>query len=242
MSVLLSTKGLGLSPRLAPVDLQIETGEFVGLIGPNGAGKSTLMRAAMGLITAQGHSSIAALPLTQRPRHAAYLGQHNELVWPLACDELVALGWRANPDHRGNGLEPARGLLADLGLAAFASRPLPQLSGGERARVLMARALAQGAPLLVADEPCAALDPAQAAQMAALLRAKADAGGAVFASMHDLPLAARYCTRLIVLQRGHLVAQGQPSDLAADGCIRSVFGVGLEQHATPTGTYWAVTP
>lgn len=242
MSVLLTTKALALPPRLAPVDLQIKAGEFVGLIGPNGAGKSTLMRAAMGLIAAQGVSSIAALPLGQRPRHAAYLAQQNELVWPLACEELVALGWRANPDHRGEGLIEARRLLADLGLGAFASRPLPQLSGGEQARVLMARALAQAAPLLVADEPCAALDPAQAAQMAAILRAKADAGGAVLASMHDLPLAARYCTRLLVMRQGQLVAAGRAADLVAGGAIRTVFGVGLAYHDHPAAGYWALTP
>lgn len=240
MSLLLEIKGLAVAGRLHPSALQIKAGEFVGLIGPNGAGKTTLLRAALGLIKAQGFSSITAHPIPVRPRHAAYLAQDRELVWPIPVEELIAMGWRAHPDHRGNGKAEVQPLMDALGLAAFAARQVPQLSGGEKARVLLARALAQGAPLLVADEPCAALDPAQALRTAALLRAEADAGRAVLASLHDLPLAARYCTRLVVMQAGRICASDPPQVVIAGPILPQTFGISLRRFETATGPAWAV--
>lgn len=236
MTALLTLRGLAVGRRLGPTDLALAAGEFVGLVGPNGAGKTTLLRAALGLLPAAGHSSIAALPITARPRHVAYLAQERELVWPIAVEELVALGWRANPDHRGDGMAQARALSQRLGLAAFARRQVPGLSGGERARVLLARALAQGAPLLLADEPCAALDPAQSIRTAKLLRARGDAGDAVLATMHDLPLAARYCTRMIVLDQGKIRADGPPGTVLTQELCREVFGVAVLRH----GAGWTI--
>ena len=241
MSTLLSLRGLAVPPRLEPADLEIRPGEFVGLIGPNGAGKTTLLRAAQGMIAARGHSSLAVLPVGARPRAAAYLAQDRELVWPVTALDLVALGWRAHPDHRGEGLEEAAALLERLDLTAFASRQIPGLSGGEKARVLLARALAQGAPLLIADEPCAALDPAQAIRTARLLAAEAQAGRAVLATLHDLPLAARYCTRLIVLHQGRIHADGPPEIILTPELLAQVFGIAMQAQPHPGGLRWTVT-
>lgn len=241
MSALLTLRGLAVPGRLEPTDLAIRPGEFVGLIGPNGAGKTTLLRAAQGLIPATGASSLTALPVTARPRHAAYLAQERELVWPVAVGDLVALGWRAHPDHRGEGLAEARAWLARLGLQGFARRQVPGLSGGEKARVLMARALAQGAPLLIADEPCAALDPAQAIRTARLMRAEAGAGRAVLATLHDLPLAARHCTRIVVIHRGRILADGPPAEVLREGLMAQVFGITFERRPGPGGDHWLIT-
>ncbi|WP_134726267.1 ABC transporter ATP-binding protein [Paracoccus luteus] len=237
MTALLTLRDVSVGRRLKPSSLSLSAGEFVGLIGPNGAGKTTLLRAGLGLMSAKGESSIARLPVSARPRHVAYLAQEREVVWPITVEDIVALGWRANPDHRGEGLAEARALLDRLGLGAFARRHVPDLSGGERARVLLARALAQGAPLLIADEPCAALDPAQSIRTAKLLRARTDAGDAVLATLHDLPLAARYCTRVILLDQGEIRADGPPEAVLTPGLCREVFGITLLRQ----GGGWAVS-
>lgn len=236
MTLRLSLEALAVPDRLYPSNLKVEAGEFVGLIGPNGAGKTTLMRAALGLVPATGFSSIAALPITARPRYAAYLAQDREMVWPISVRDLVALGRRAHPDARGDEAEIAERMLSKLDLARFADRPLAQLSGGERARALLARALAQGAPLLLADEPCAALDPAQSIRIAQLLRAEAAAGGASLVILHDLPLAARYCTRLLVMEAGCIVANGPPDEVLTPALCERVFGVTLQR----SGEAWFI--
>ncbi len=237
----LSLRGLQVPGRLGPCDLEIRAGEFVGLIGPNGAGKTTLLRAAQGMIAAGGSSSLTAVPVAARPRLAAYLAQERELVWPVTALDLVALGWRAHPDHRGEGLDEARALLEHLGLAGFASRQITGLSGGEKARILLARALAQGAPLLIADEPCAALDPAQAIRTARLLAGEARAGHAVLATLHDLPLAASHCTRIIVLHQGRIRADGPPAEVLVPDLLAGVFGIEMEYRPGAKGAAWAVT-
>lgn len=242
MTRCLDIKGLEQQPRLCPSTFHIDSGEFVGLIGPNGAGKTTLLRAIMGISRqAKGLSSIAAHAVAQRPRHAAYLAQDRHLVWPLSVLDVVALGYRANPAHQGDGLAPARALLAHMKLEPFVAREVTTLSGGERARVLLARALAQDAPLLVADEPCAALDPAQAQAMARLLRQQSRNGKAVLASLHDLPLAARYCDRVIVMHQGRILADGPPADILTVDLMAQVFAIGFEQREGRHGKYWTVT-
>ncbi|VDC31254.1 Hemin import ATP-binding protein HmuV [Pseudogemmobacter humi] len=163
------------------------------------------------------------------------------MVWPVAVEDLVALGWRAHPDHHGEGLAEARAWLARLGLQDFARRQVPGLSGGEKARVLMARALAQGAPLLIADEPCAALDPAQAIRTARLLRAEAGAGRAVLATLHDLPLAARHCTRIVMMHHGRILADGPPADVLREDLMAQVFGIALDRRPGPGGDHWLIT-
>ncbi|WP_371037128.1 MULTISPECIES: ABC transporter ATP-binding protein [unclassified Rhodosalinus] len=214
---------------LAGVTLDIGPGEVVGLIGPNGAGKTTLMRAALGLLPARGHSSLAALPPRARARAAAWMPQAREIAWPVSVETLVMLG---RIPHMAGGQRPSEGdiaaverALAAMGLGSFRHRTATRLSGGEQARALIARALAQDTPLIVADEPIAGLDPAhQISTMKSFARIAED-GRAALVSIHDLGLAARHCTRLVLLDGGQVAADGPPGEVLTPARLAEVFHV-----------------
>lgn len=220
---------------LSGIDLAVGAGEVVGLIGPNGAGKTTLLRAALGLLPAQGRSSLAALPAGERARRAAFLPQDRQIAWPMAVADVVALG-RA-PHGGGTPADRAavQAALERTGLTALHGRDATALSGGEQARVLMARALAQEAPLLLADEPTAGLDPAAQIGAMRLFAAHAAAGGAVLAALHDLGLALRHCTRLVVLQDGRVAADGPAGSVLTEDLLARVFGIRAWQARTEAG-------
>ncbi|WP_096785235.1 ABC transporter ATP-binding protein [Rhodobacter sp. CZR27] len=227
----------GECPVVDHVTLRVEPGEFVGLIGPNGAGKTTLLRAAIGLLPHSGQSSLAALPPRDRARAAAFLPQAREIAWPVDVETLVTLGRvphlgrRPGPrDH-----EAVAHALARMGLAGYRARIATALSGGEQARVLIARALAQETPLLLADEPVAGLDPESQIRAMQVFADLAAEGRAVVASIHDLGLAARHCTRLALMARGRLVAQGAPSEVLTAELLSEVFGVRAFFAQTPDG-------
>lgn len=205
---------------LHPTSLRVGPGEFIGLIGPNGAGKSTLLRAALGLIAARGQSSLAQLSPRARARAAAWLPQQREIAWGLRVAALVALA----QDGREDAPQVAAAL-ARMDVVALAQRPATALSGGEQARVLIARALAQDTPLLLADEPIAGLDPAHQIACMALFARLAAEGRTVIASAHDLGLAARHCTRLWVLHQGRIVADGPPRAVLTPELLREVFAI-----------------
>ena len=214
----------GPCPVIDGVSLQIAPGECVGLIGPNGAGKTTLMRAALGLMRHEGRSSLTDLPARERARAAAWLPQAREIAWPVTVETLVALG-RLPHDSRAGDLRAGavRRALDRMGLTAFAQRRATELSGGEQARVLIARALAQEAPLLMADEPIAGLDPAAQIATLRVFQHLAQEGHAVLVSLHDLTLAARHCTRLILLDRGRVAADGPPLEVLSEARLAEVF-------------------
>ena len=207
-------------------------GGLIGLVGPNGAGKSSLVRAIAGLVPSQGTILIdgkPALALRERARRIAYLSQGQAVFWPVTVERLVALGRLphlapfarpADADH--NAIERA---LTRTDLLDLRDRSIDQLSGGERARVLLARALAVEAPLLLADEPLAALDPAHQIEVMQLLRAEAARGATVIAVLHDLTLAARWCDRLLLMDQGQLVADGAPRQVLTAERIDAVYGV-----------------
>jgi iron complex transport system ATP-binding protein len=209
-------------------------GGVIGLIGPNGAGKSTLVRAVAGLIPSEGAilidgMAVTALPLRERARRVAYLPQGQSVHWPLTVERLVALGRLPHlaPFARP-GAEDAAAIeqaMARTELLDLRDRPIDELSGGERARVLLARALAVQAPLLLADEPLAALDPAHQIEVMSLLRDEAARGATVIAVLHDLTIAARWCDRLLLIDDGRLVADGAPRDVLTAARIRSVYNV-----------------
>ena len=225
---LLTLDGLGVRMRgrdiLADVGLTIEPGEFVGLIGPNGAGKTTLMRAALGLVPSTGQSSLAAMPPGARARAAAWMPQAREIAWPVTVETLVMLG---RVPHLGAGQRAseadrtARDAAIDrMGLDGLRHRAATRLSGGEAARALIARALAQETPLLMADEPTAGLDPAHQISTMQTFAALADGGKSCLVSLHDLGLAVRHCTRLILIAPGK---EGAPGGIVADGAPGAVL-------------------
>lgn len=221
------------------VTLSIGAGECVGLIGPNGAGKTTLLRAALGLLPTSGMSSLAALPDTQRARAAAWMPQSREIAWPVTVGTLIALG-RLPWLPRGAQLRDADRIAIDaaiarMGLEAYRDRAATRLSGGEQARVLIARALAQDTALLIADEPIAGLDPASQIATMQVFAGLAREGRSALVSLHDLGLAARHCTRLLMLQDGQLVADGPPSQVLTPDNVERVFGVSAYYETTPQG-------
>ena len=206
-------------PVVNGVDLCADAGQLIALLGPNGAGKTTLLAALAGLrpfhgsVRFQGRA-LASLSRLEKARALAYLPQGQIAHWPLTARRLVELGrlphlapWRPPDAADRLAVEAA---MRRTGVAELAERPFDTLSGGERARVLLARVLAVEAPLLLADEPVASLDPYHQLQVMELLRDYADAGAAVIVVMHDLTLAARFCDGLTLLRDGALVAQGSP--------------------------------
>ena len=226
-------------PVVDHVSLHVTAGECVGLIGPNGAGKTTLMRAALGLEPFTGTSNLAALDAAERAKAAAFLPQSRQIAWPVDVETLVALG---RIPHLPRGSKPGAGdraaiddALNRLGLDSFRHRIATQLSGGEQGRVLIARALAQQTPLLLADEPIAGLDPAHQIATMQVFAGLAAEGRAVVVSLHDLGLAARHCTRLVLMHRGRVVADGAPDQVLTPDLMAQVFGISIWRQDSPLG-------
>ncbi|MCA0940141.1 ABC transporter ATP-binding protein [Salipiger pacificus] len=214
------------------ISLEIGPHEVVGLIGPNGAGKTSLMRAALGLIPSAGHSSLAVLTPQQRAKAVAWMPQAREIAWPVKVEDLVALGRLPHGDHARGPVEAA---IAKMGLEELRERRSTNLSGGEQARALLARALAQETPLLMADEPTAGLDPAHQIATMEVFGALAAEGHGVLLSLHDIGLAARHCTRLVMLAEGRLLADGPPEEVLTDALLARGFGITAYHAQTPDG-------
>ena len=227
---------LGRRPVIHDVSLAVRPGELVAVVGPNGAGKTTLLRAIAGLIRSTGKIAIGgdplpALSLAERARRVAYLPQGHVFYWPLPVLDVVGLGRLP----RGGGADLSEAdrqavarAMAATGTTDYAARPVTALSGGERARVAIARVLATEAPLLLADEPTASLDPNYQLAVAAILRRHAEASGAVLAVLHDLGLAARIAGRIVVVDDGRIVADGAPRDVLTAERLAETFGVRAE--------------
>jgi iron complex transport system ATP-binding protein len=220
---------LGRRTVLEEVGLSVAAGEVVALCGPNGAGKSSAILAAAGLLPLdRGLATLAGenvrtLSHRARAERVAYLPQERRIAWNLPAVELAALG--APFLAGGVALERARAALEEVGASALADRGVAEMSGGERARVLLARALVSTAPLLLADEPIAGLDPDAQRLVLERLRARAERGGAVLVSLHDLTLAAEFADRVVVLDAGRVVADGTPTRALAPEVLRDVFGL-----------------
>ena len=217
----------GECPVVDGASFSIGPGECVGLIGPNGAGKTSLLRGALGLLPFEGTSTLAALPPRKRAAQAAWLPQTREIAWPMSVERIVALG-RLPYLARGARLGPTDQTAVDaaltrMGLQNYRTRLATALSGGEQARVLIARTLAQDTPLLMADEPIAGLDPAAQIATLQVFEALAKEGRAVLTSLHDLSLAGRYCTRLILMGAGRIIADGPPDQILTAARLEEVF-------------------
>jgi len=220
---------------LAEVSMALAPGRVTGIVGPNGAGKSTLIRALAGLQPlASGRIMLDGRPLAdlsaeERALRIAYLPQDRTVHWPLAARRVVALG--RLPHRKGRSGESAgdataiEAAMAAMDVAGLAERPVLELSGGERARVLLARALAQESPIVLADEPTAGLDPAHALDLFGHLGRLALDGRAIAVVLHDLSLAARFCHEIVVLSEGRVAAAGPAADVLRAGTLTPVFGV-----------------
>lgn len=235
---------LGSKKVLNGIELEAANGEFIGLIGPNGAGKSTLLKSILGLVPSSGEieldgKAFGQLSAVQRARIAAYVPQDREIGWGISVERLVMLG-RMPHKSAFAGADAKDSLVVDeairrMDIEAFRHRSALELSGGEKARVLIARALAQQAPLLLADEPTAGLDPAHQIGLMQSFASLAKDGATVIASTHDLALAARWCTRLVLLHGGRIVADGTPANVLTRENLRRVFGVEVYLETTGQG-------
>lgn len=230
---------LGGRTVLNGADLQVHAGEFVALVGPNGAGKSSVIRAFAGLlplnggIARLGGDDVVALAPRERAARAAYLPQERRIAWNLPAVEVAALG--APFLASDEALARARRALAEVEAEHLAERGVAEMSGGERARVLLARALATDAAALMLDEPVAGLDPEAQLMVLERLKARAEAGQAVLASLHDLPLAARFAHRVVVLEHGSVAADAPPLAALTPEVLQRVFGLSARWVEGPDG-------
>ena len=239
---LLSLVGVGVRlggrPLLRDLSLAVESGELMGLIGPNGAGKSTLIKAVAQLLPHGGEILFRGRPLNRMPpreraTQVAYLSQEGQLQWPISVQDLVALGrhpyrgswWRGSGAASAEDQRAIRSALLATDVWDLRERPVDTLSGGERARARLARALAVEAPLLLADEPVAALDPRHQLQVMELLRGHCRGGASALVVLHDLTLASRFCDRLLLLHEGRQVAAGRVDAVLTDETLRSAYGI-----------------
>jgi iron complex transport system ATP-binding protein len=239
VSAFLSAQGLNvkLTGRLVlnDISLALSSGHLVALVGPNGAGKTTLLRALAGLVASHGAvhvggDALSSLTLRERARRFAYLPQGHIMYWPLPARDIVALGRyphgatdpaRLTPDDT----EAVRRAMQATDVMEFSERRVTELSGGERSRVALARVLAVEAPVILADEPTASLDPRHQIDVMKSLRIAADQGTLVIVVTHDLGLAARFADTVLVLSDGRLVSQGAPAEALSEQVVADVFRI-----------------
>ena len=208
----------------------------MGLIGPNGAGKSTLLKALVGLLPCAGTVTLDGVDLDRlsardRARSVAYVPQRTALTAPLSVRSVVDLGrfahrepWSRPTAHDRAVVDAA---LESTHVTELADRPFPTLSGGEQQRVLLARALATEAPVLLLDEPTSALDVRQVLLLHAVLRTLADKGSAIVVVLHDLAEVRAHVDRAVLMNAGRVHATGATDQVVAPGPIRDVYGVEL---------------
>jgi iron complex transport system ATP-binding protein len=225
----------GDKPVLDGLSIEVPKGQFLGVIGPNGAGKSTVVRLMLGLIAPArgavkvGGRSVAAYPRREFARVVAAVTQEEALEFPFNALEVVLMGRIAHLGPLGfenaADLEAARRAMAETGVEALADRPLHTLSGGERKRVLLARALAQDPQVLVLDEPAAALDIHHQIAIFDLLAERHRRGVTVVVVVHDLNLAAAYCDRLLLIRPNAPALAGSVEEILNYQLIKETFGV-----------------
>ena len=226
---------LGGAQILKDASIDVPAGKLVGLIGPNGAGKSTAIKSILGFVDIQQGTfkldgvDMANLFLQERAKKVAYMAQGAPVHWPLTVERTVELGrtphmnpWQKISADDAAAVEAA---MQKADCIQFRERLVTTLSGGERARVLLARTLAVGAGYTLADEPIASLDPAHQLQVMECLKAEAKRGVGVMVVLHDLGYALRYCDKLILLHEGGVLAEGSPAEVLTPENLKRAFGV-----------------
>ena len=240
----IACQGLTLGSRLRDVSFDLTPGRTVAVVGPNGAGKSTLLQVLAGLLHSEGQVSwngqlLSKIPFLVRGRTLAWLPQESPVEFAFPVRDVVAQGRHAWKDEAEAGLRCVQEALETLDIVHLAKRPVTELSGGERRRVFLARALATGAPIQLWDEPTSNQDPRHALEVLALAQRLAAQGSTVLVSLHDLRQAMRF-DQVMVLDQGRLVASGAPAEVLDPELIGRVFHVearfaeGLSLHLPPT--------
>ncbi|WP_211196139.1 ABC transporter ATP-binding protein [Alteraurantiacibacter aquimixticola] len=223
---MLWARDICLSGRLDDVTAKLEPGKITAICGPNGAGKSSLLAVLAGLLSPDSGEVqlddclLASLPAKQRARRIGYLPQVGEVAWNLSVEALAGLG---RLPHGDGASDPVERALAAVDLANMRHRPASTLSGGERARALLARVLAGEPQWILADEPLAALDIAQQLAMLRHLRKAADQGAGVVLVLHDLSLAMNHADEVVVLSEGRLHEKGPPEAALSRSVIEEVW-------------------
>jgi len=229
------TVSAGAATLVDNASVNVRAGELVAILGPNGAGKTTLLRALLGLSkvtdgssTLNGDDCFHLSPI-ERAKRVSYLPQRRPLAWPNKVYDVVALGRFAHGAALGRlgavDAEAVDQAIESCDLGALSRRTTDSLSGGELARVHFARAIAARTPLLVADEPVAALDPRHQLRIAELIRRFVDSGGGALVVLHEVALAARFADRLVWMNGGRIVVEGTPAETLSSQTMREVYGV-----------------
>ncbi len=231
---LIRAQHLHLGRRLVDVSLTLAPGEVLGIIGPNGAGKSSLLQCLAGLLPYQGDVFVSGHALTdlsprQRAQQLGYLPQSCDSAWSLSVDDIVALGRLPWGDQDAPAMQRA---VAQAGVQELLGRKVDQLSGGERARVWLARVLAGEPRVLLADEPIASLDLYHQRSVMDVLRRYAQGQHGVVLALHDLSLAARYCDQLCLMEQGRVRALGTPAEVLTEAHLSAVFRVPVHVDLT----------
>ncbi|MBC2769564.1 ABC transporter ATP-binding protein [Pusillimonas minor] len=234
---LIDVRHLSLPDRLDDISFSAHAGQLIGVIGPNGAGKSTLLHCLAGLLPYHGQclfdgADVATLAPRERARHIGLLPQQGDSVWPLSVQDIVAMGRLPWGDNDAAAITEA---MTAAGIAHMRRRRIDRLSGGERARVWLARVLAGRPNVLIADEPTASLDLFYQRSVMDSLRAYADQGHVVIIALHDFALAAHYCDQICLMHEGQSECTGTPAEVLTEERLSRVFrtSIRVDLNANP---------
>ncbi|RUO78790.1 hypothetical protein CWI84_10655 [Idiomarina tyrosinivorans] len=237
----------GAIQRLDKIALNLAGAQLVGIIGPNGAGKSSLLDVIAGVQVPDGGEVswdgkvISQFSAKQRADYLSYLPQQDYPAWDISVTELIAIGLGRMQGQRSQRQQWIAAIAKRLQISELLNRQVSTLSGGELRRVMLARTFVKRSPLVLCDEPTAALDISHQLQVCEDLRGQARAGALVLVALHDLSLAARYCDSLVVMEQGKVVAQGEPNQVLSAPLLQRVFAIEAEWFCNAKGVGWLPT-